>query len=286
MNKIFDTGDGRKLALFENKNNICMSIVSGDYSGRPVLLSTDYEKSLTSCILGNKLYYAYITINNHIKVKSIDDSQTKWEFDEAAENLFLTVYEQALVLFYTKPEEALNDMAADEETIDLSDTISYTPVHHVLLGEPTIGCTAMLMNLYETVNLPKPYADYCIKTQIDRRVNDATLQIKKDYLFSITADLEEKYAEKQKLIKQGFEEKLAATEATLAQQHKEVIAGKEVQAKQREAALTTEYEKKIKELNTTIDSIKLQYNQLMDTAKRYKEDAGKWHELYITSSRP
>lgn len=277
MNKIFDTGDGRKLALFENKNMIYMNIISGDYQRRPVLLSGDFEKELTSCILNNKLYYAYISTTNHIKVKSIDDSQTKWEFDEPADALFLTVYDQTLILFYIKPDENSDNEITDRESYTyLSSNIRC----HTLSGKAAMGSTAILMNLYEKENLPKPYADYCIKTQIEHQVNENTLQIKKEYLFSITADLEEKYAEKQNLIKQGFEERLAATEASLNQQHKEEIAEKEAQALQRETTLKTEYDKKIKELNTTISSIKLQYEQLMTTANRYKEDAAKWYDLY------
>ena len=286
MNYIFDTGDRRKLALYDNTNIISMCVMTHEYSGHPVILSGDYRSNLTACTLDNKLYYAYISTDNHVKVKSIDDIRTKWEFNETSDNIFLVTYNQNLLLFYTKTADSKNNLDNPENTSE----ITTCNIHcHVLSGDIQMGNTAMLMNLYETVNLPKPYADYCIKAQIDRRVNDATLQIKKDYLFSITSDLEEKYAEKHKLFKEGLNTQLTELESQLKSQHEQQLIEQETQLKsqheqqlaEREATLKKKYDKKIKELNTTIDSIKLQYNQLMDTARRYKEDAAKWHDLYV-----
>lgn len=369
MNGIFDTGDGRKLVMYEHGNAVFMSVISREFSGRPILLSGDYEKDLTSCILDNRLYYAYIAANHHIKIKSIDEAQTKWEFDEPAKNLFLTVYENALVLFYTKEEmpekETVEKNDAEGQDTDKkegsrsADSISENPeaktaecasdasetnddgcpsgvletnddrcssdasetentgAHgnsadsgsninsvrvccHALTGEPNISEASLLMRLYETSEIPKPFIDFCVKTDVDRQVNETVLQAKKDYLFSITAELEEKYAKKETKLKAYYAEQLAQSEESIRTQSEKAAAEKAAAAQalyserlaEQEAELTkrcdervAEKEKKIKELNSTISKIKLQYEQLMKTALSYKEDAAKWHSLYHSRGR-
>lgn len=399
MNGIFDTGDGRKLVMYEHGNAVFMSVISREFSGRPILLSVDYEKDLSACILDNKLYYAYIAANHHIKVKSIDDVQTKWEFDEPADNLFLTTYENALILFYTKTklpetdfkheeeprntaplETASNDLnvqTAEEAPSDLktqtaetaptdlatqttkaapsdlgtqpetaetdandsqtqtvesvaddsqTQTVESVPADleekgetrsssvfdsenligntcicfHVLTGNVDIGKTALLAKLYETAELPKPYTDYYVKKEAADRVNEAVLRARKDYLFSISAELEGKYAGKEQKLKTYYAEQLAQSEESIRKEADKAAAQKIAAAQklcseqltEKEAELTrlceeriAEKEKKIKELNSTISKIKLQYEQLMKTARSYKEDAAKWHSLYHNRGR-
>lgn len=50
----------------------------------------------------------------------------------------------------------------------------------------------------------------------------------------------------------------------------------------REEALLEEIER----LNKTIESIKLQYEELMGVAMQYRDEARKWYEKFICTSRP
>ncbi|MGN0165309.1 MAG: hypothetical protein ACI39R_03940 [Lachnospiraceae bacterium] len=320
MNNIFDTGDDRKLALFEHGKNIYMSIISGDFSGKPRLLAADFGKALTSCVFQNKLYYAYVDKDGQVKVKSIDDNRTKWNFGNKTQELLLASYKDSLILMFTEETAYTNEPACANEPEythepECSNNTTHTEVtespgnevhavnkpygkaekrmilgYHVLVDNmstsnevqhkdysgnlssdnPVKHSTSadagiLLSRLYETTELPKSFEDIYIRNQIERKVKEASLDIKKDYLFSITAEQEEKFAALREQLKKDFEERCRKL-------HEDCLAEKQTEAER--------FHKKIKELNTTIDSIKLQYNQLMKTAASYKADAAKWHALY------
>ena len=234
MHYIFDAGQGRRIALFTLNSSIYSCIITSSHAAKPIPLAGNYSKNLTAHISANKLYYSYSSLSNHIVVKVLGETAVKWEFDEHAKILFLTSFDNELILFFTP-----------ENSTELK--------LHTLIGtkkaEPLTFLSSIYPDTQATSGLPPEYASLCQKHIIDSEVNIATLKIKKDYLFSITADLEEKYHKKHQ----------------------------ELRDMQTSEAL---YNKKIKELNTTIDSIKLQYNQLMDTATQYKAEAEKWYKLY------
>ena len=224
---------------------------------KPMLLVNNYSNDLTAKIFDNKLYYAYTSLSNHIVVRALGEANVKWEFDESATILFLTAFNGELLLFYTP---------------DSSTELRL----HTLTGEPKNNALRLLADIYVTPEsnhlFPSQYSELCRKHLIDTEVNTTSLKIKKDYLFSITADLEEKYHQKQQELKdiQSVREKAL---------HESMMSA-EKKFKDKLQANDTLYNKKIKELNTTIDSIKLQYNQLMDTATKYKAEAEKWYSLY------
>lgn len=51
------------------------------------------------------------------------------------------------------------------------------------------------------------------------------------------------------------------------------------ESQEREKALREE----IQRLNQTIESIKIQYEELMDVARQYREEAIKWYNKFLTS---
>lgn len=316
MNQIFNTGDGRKLVIFDSSNSLLMSALGRDSASRPTLLSNDYSKYLSACIHTNKLYYAYISSNNLIKVKSIDENKTKWEFNEAAENLFLATHDNLLILFYTKEESEITktpstdceDLANTNIEADLTERKKMNIYSHILIGESSMSNSALLMHIYEKTLMPRVYTDYCINNHIEHQLNETLLQTKKDYLFTITSELEEKYAKKEAAAKKIREEESLAKEVQIRKLCHEESAARESELKQkfqeqlkaneaavraqcenqgasRENTLKRNYEKKIKELNATISSIKLQYEQLMNTASRYREESAKWHSMYHAKNR-
>ncbi len=257
MDYIFDAGQGRKIALYTLNSSIYSCIITSSHATKPTLLAGNYSNNLTAHISDNKLYYSYSSLSNHIVVKVLGETAVKWEFDEHALNLFLTSFDNELLLFFTPK---------DSTELCL----------HTLIGSKKTDPLTLLSSIYPDTKvascLPPEYASLCQKHIIDSEVNIASLKIKKDYLFSITADLEEKYHKKH----QELKDIQAKREKTFYESQLDAERKFEEKLQANEAL----YNKKIKELNTTIDSIKLQYNQLMDTATRYKAEAEKWYKLY------
>lgn len=350
MSEIFNTGDGRKLALFESRNFIFMCAISREYSGRPVAISNDFAGGLCACTLGNKLYYAYAAADRHVKVKAIDSSRILWEFNtdsqskdletsdpngsnpgsrnsavqnaeiKIPENIFICSNNGLLLLFYTVEAEENSKTKDIPNGGDISHRGKKLRIYsHVLIGEASASESALLMQIYGSDTfMPRIYTDYCIKVHIDHELTETLLKTKKEYLFSISEELEKKYAEKEKSLnascgekisakerelKKSCQEQMTAKENEMKKKYQEQISAKESEMKRscqeqmtstenalrgkyekqmadRENMLKRNYESRIKELNATISSIKLQYEQLMNTASRYRDEAAKWHSMY------
>ncbi len=58
----------------------------------------------------------------------------------------------------------------------------------------------------------------------------------------------------------------------------------EIDFAQKDASLTSAYEELLKEKDAIIDNIKLQYDNLMDIANKYRDEAHKWYRKYIDRS--
>lgn len=59
----------------------------------------------------------------------------------------------------------------------------------------------------------------------------------------------------------------------------------EIETVTKNASLPSAYENQLREKDAIIDNIKLQYDNLMDIANKYRDEAHKWYKKYIERTK-
>ncbi len=243
MSNVYSVGNNRQLIIYNAGSNIFLRVAHFGGLDRPIVLAADYLCGLTECIYNSSLYYSYINQNGSLILKNIMDTTN-----------ILTI-DCNYVQEYSNPK-----LAICNNTLLLF-YLKQNPVS----DKPSLHCITPDDNNALPIPLPdikKPVNSYSVLTYnnfILLCVNEHIYRIEQighfKQLAICTADnnnnSNNNYIEREKSLTEDFNKKIAACQA------------------------------KINEQSAVIDSITTQYNELMDIARQYRDEAIKWRSKFI-----
>lgn len=258
MGNVYSLDAGRNLIIYESGNTLYIRTTIGEGLTRPVTLCTDFADSFSDTVHNDTVYFCYINTSHDIVVRSITDLQELYKIDSRempdCRKPCLVSFCNMLLLFYVI-KNPLND------TYCLKALFPFEVQRHILLPERCFTDVPEIKVLCSKGHMLVDAADgesqliLCFDAEMTYAVWDGT-------------GADEDALEKIKQSAAACEERLKALQG-------------------QKAHLEEELEKIKQEKDQIIASIRAQYEELMDTALKYKEDAAKWHELaYKRDARP
>ena len=259
MSNVYSVGNNRQLIIYNAGSNIFLRVAHFGGLDRPIVLAADYLCGLTECIYNSSLYYSYINQNGSLILKNIMDTANVLAIDcnyvQEYSNPKLAICNDTLLLFYLK-----------------QNPVSDKPSLHCITPDDNNALPIPLPDIKKPVN---SYSVLAYNNFILLCVNEHIYKIEQighfKQLARCTADNNstdnnnadninsnnnnsnnnDNYIEREKSLTEDFNKKIAACQA------------------------------KINEQSAVIDSITTQYNELMDIARQYRDEAIKWRSKFI-----
>ncbi len=242
MGNIFSAGAEKSLVIYAQNNTIYLLMATEESPCQPTVLMNDFQSGLSETIYRKTLYYAYLNTQNEVAVKSILDVGTLFTLPATDAFLYVTPH---LVLFQEKL------------------------ILFYMIKNPLDNRYALRMLLpFETdldshsISLPD--------------ISFSTLPTIKSFPTENTLFLQLYTTEQHHFLSLSGNYKTTIYEdATTYKQNIQLLSDKvamlEPQIRQKDIILQSQ--------EATISSIKNQYNELMDTAVKYREEARKWYAI-------
>ena len=252
MSNVYSVGNNRQLIIYNAGSNIFLRVAHFGGLDRPIVLAADYLCGLTECIYNSSLYYSYINQNGSLILKNIMDTTNilaiNCNYVQEYSNPKLAICNNTLLLFYLK-----------------QNPVSDKPSLHCITPDDNNALPIPLPDIKKPVN---SYSVLAYNNFILLCVNEHIYRIEQighfKQLAICTADNNStdnnnadninnnnNYIEREKSLTEDFNKKIAACQA------------------------------KINEQSAVIDSITAQYNELMDIARQYRDEAIKWRSKFI-----
>lgn len=246
MGTVYPLDAGRNLIIYESGNMLYIRTTIGEGLTRPVTLCTDFAGSLSDTVHSGTVYYCYVNTGHDIVVRSITDLQELYKIDSRdlsdCMNPRLVSFQNTLLLFYVI-KNPIN------EAYCLKALFPFDVQRHIMLPEKSFeSCPDV--NIVYSENYMLVYADddaSRLALYFDSQINCTVLESRDESTEQISRL-------KQSLTDSG--EQISRLKQSLADR-----------------------EEQLAEKDDIIENIKAQYEELMDTAMKYREEAAKWHEI-------
>lgn len=259
MSSIYSLDFQKNLFLYTAENFIFLRNATGEALERAIVLGNDYASDMTDVILDNTLYFAYKNLKKDIVIRSITDLNTLYKLSsqEAPDCLkpSLTILNNQLILFYLVKNPLDNSYCMksicpfeQERTVLLHKNFSVVPMLHFC---PLTNGLLVVMEEAEREEIVYIHNDYTVMQ----------LSSFEEELSNRIEHMQAEHMAKMQTVENNYTSQLAKTEAGFSAQI---------------TALKSELYKK----NKMIESAKIQYNELMDTATKYRDEALKWREKF------
>lgn len=314
MGNVYSLDTERNLILYRAGTNLYIRSTSGESLTRPVTICADYKDSLSDTTYNGTVYYAYRSTEQDIVVRSITDLQNIYKISSQeipdCRDPRLVTFRDDLILFYTtkSPLNSAYYLKAvfplkPEKRIKLPETAFSGALSFgiLVMSDKLILCAAsqdkqILFSLntgFEPVIYPPDSPEF------ENRLNTTSAQLRdtQQKLDAASKSLlgtqqkldttsEELHETQQELdtvsaqlhdTQQRFDttsKELTHTKNSLADAQ---LLAEKLQAKN--AHLEASLHAQAQTQNETLESIRAQYNELMDTATRYREEAVRWHDI-------
>lgn len=269
MEHIYSTEHNRKLLLYHLNSQIHLRTMNSELIGRPTILCSDFARDLTSTIYNGTIYYAYVNTGHNLLVKSITEPNTlfKLENTEALEYFQpqILVFNKQLLLFYTI-QNPVDHSYSIKCVFPFQNDISFTiPDSFPLLPKLMVFPT----DDYVFINI---YNDFYNKIlQMDSKYHCNTLGSRQDFTEERSEDLKQKIEQ--------LEQQLEEQDSIIKE--RDAIIEEQQSAIKEQDALLQEKENALRNQSAMIESAKKQYNELMDVASQYREEAIKWRSKFM-----
>ncbi len=238
--------------LYTNGSQIFLRNQSGDMIGRPIILAKDYQMDFTSIPYNNSIYFAYLNDKNQLILRSTKENGILYHLDAKPDmyftSLHLEVFQQKLLLFYGEKKE---DTYYIKYVCPFEDTDAITLEQTFRLC-PKIQCISANTNLILSLSNDNISVSYLIQETLEPLI----LGCAKDFQHLENPDQQKKL--------KALNLKYASELSNLHQA---------IQTLQSKIQLQ---ETTIQKQNAMIESATQQYNELMNVATRYREEAIKW----------
>ncbi|MCM1056805.1 MAG: D52 family tumor protein [Firmicutes bacterium] len=246
MGTVYPLDAGRNLIIYESGNTLYIRTTIGEGITRPVTLCTDFAGELSDTVYNGTVYYCYRNTGRDIVVKSITDLQELYKIESRDTSDCLSPrlvgFRDTLLLFYVI-QNPISDAYC------LKALFPFEPQRHIILPEKCFDSRPEINAVNSENNML-----VCAEDGASR----LTLYFDRDIRCSVLESAEEW---KQALAER--EEKAAKLE--------QALAGCEERA--------AEVKRRLADRDSVIENIKAQYEELMNTALKYKEEAARWYEI-------
>ncbi|MCM1190893.1 MAG: ELKS/Rab6-interacting/CAST family protein [Butyrivibrio sp.] len=267
MGTVYPLDAGRNLIIYESGNTLYIRTTIGEGLTRPVTLCTDFAGGLTDTVHKGTVYYCYVNTGHEIVVRSITDLQELYKIESrdtsGCMNPRLVSFQDTLLLFYViqNPIDGAHCLKA---------LFPFELQRHIMLPEKNFaGCPDV--NIVYSEN----YMLVCAEDEASRLI----LYFDRDIRCSLLENPEE--------LKQALadrDKEAAGLKQALADRDKEAaglrqaLADREEETEELKQALA-DCEEQLAGKDSVIENIKAQYEELMNTALKYKEEAARWYEI-------
>lgn len=257
MSNVYPVGNNRQLIIYAAGPNIFLRIAHWGGLERPIVLATDYSHGLNECIYNDTLYYTYVSTDNSLYIRNIMKSQSIYaingnEIPQYYKPL-IEICNASLLFFYLKNNPVTEHYSL--HCLSLTDTNDQFEAFPV----PLPSCVTNISDYYICK------ADDKLILYVNKRVflieeigHIIELNAKGDIRKSIENDYEQQISE----LKSKYTSEINNINEL---NHKKIAA----------------CQSKIDEQAAVINSIKTQYNELMNVACQYRDEAIKWRSKFI-----
>lgn len=255
MSNVYSVGNNRQLIIYNAGSNIFLRVAHLGGLDRPIVLATDYLCGLTECIYNSSLYYSYINQNGSLILKNIMDTANILAIDcnyvQEYSNPKLAICNDTLLLFYLKQNPVSDKPSLHCITPDDNNAL---PIPLPDIKKPVNSYSVLTYNNFILLCVNEriykiEQIGYFKQLAICTADNNSTDNNNADSINSNNNN--DNYIEREKSLTEDFNKKIAACQA------------------------------KINEQSAVIDSITAQYNELMDIARQYRDEAIKWRSKFI-----
>ena len=271
MGNVYPLDSERNLILYHSGKNIYLRTSTGENLTRAVTLANDFSADLSDTIYQGTIFYAYKNTEQDIVVKNITDTTSFYKISSQdtpdCQLPQLTVFQNTLMLFYFV-KNPVNEHyllkcvfpAASEKRLLFSE--EFTNI-------PNINFIQSASYLY----LHLENSEYTDLLQIDNTLSYTRLVPQNTLTTQEASDYENHIS----LLIAEHNEKLQQQ-----QLHFEAQLNNVTNQVKKDLSLEIEYLKtEIAKRNSLIDSAKRQYDELMNTATTYRNEAIKWRNKFI-----
>lgn len=255
MSNVYSVGNNRQLIIYNAGSNIFLRVAHFGGLDRPIVLAADYLCGLTECIYNSSLYYSYINQNGSLILKNIMDTANVLAIDcnyvQEYSNPKLAICNDTLLLFYLKQNPVSDKPSLHCITPDDNKAL---PIPLPDIKKPVNSYSVLAYNNFILLCVNEhiykiEQIGYFKQLAICTADNNSTDNNNADNINSNNNN--DNYIEREKSLTEDFNKKIAACQA------------------------------KINEQSAVIDSITAQYNELMDIARQYRDEAIKWRSKFI-----
>lgn len=259
MSNVYSVGNNRQLIIYNAGSNIFLRVAHFGGLDRPIVLAADYLCGLTECIYNSSLYYSYINQNGSLILKNIMDTANVLAIDcnyvQEYSNPKLAICNDTLLLFYLKQNPVSDKPSLHCITPDDNNAL---PIPLPDIKKPVNSYSVLAYNNFILLCVNEhiykiEQIGYFKQLAICTADNNSTDNNNADNINSNNnnSNNNDNYIEREKSLTEDFNKKIAACQA------------------------------KINEQSAVIDSITTQYNELMDIARQYRDEAIKWRNKFI-----
>ena len=268
MGNVYAVDAEKNLILYSTGNYICLRTSAGENLSRPIILCNDYASNLSDLVYNDTIYYVYQNTNRDIILRSVIEQNNLYIISNRnTPDCFypqIATIQKTLILFYFVKNPVNNSYC-------LKSLLPFQPEQKLLLpgtlfsseASPSASGEAVFSSLPALHIFPVDGA-LLVHLSHDGESHDRESLDREEYIFTINESLQC--------------DKLNKTQEMLSFAQTE---------RNKNEGLLSEAQKQISKLQSDlsardqlIQSIRRQYEELMSTAIKYREEAVKWHNKF------
>lgn len=258
MGNVYAVDAEKNLILYSAGNYICLRTSVGENLTRPIVLCNDYASNLSDLVYNDTIYYVYQNTNQDIILRSVMEQNDLYKISSRnTPDCFypqIAAIQKTLILFYFVKNPVNNSYCLKsllplqpEQKLSLPGTLFSSNAASSAPGEAVFGSLPTLRILSAGGGL-------LVHLSHDTE----------EFIFTINESLQcDKLGKTQ--------ERPSLTQAEL-DKSKELVAETQKQISELQSDLLGR--------DQLIQSIRKQYEELMDTAMKYRDEAIKWHNKF------
>ncbi|MCM1181992.1 MAG: hypothetical protein NC337_01295 [Roseburia sp.] len=276
MGNVYAVDADQNLILYSTGNAICLRTSIGENLTRPIILRNDYASGLSDIVYNNTIYYAYKSTNQDIVLRSVIERDDLYKISSHnTPDCFypqIAAIQKTLILFYFVKNPVDNSYC-------LKTLLPFQPEQRLVLPEALFSSTSEASAPGEAVfgSLPALHI-----LSVGSMLLVYLLHETQEFVFSVNESLHcdrlaaESAFPFEELAQCREESRKSLEMLSLAQTELEKNKTLLAQAQQQISRLQSDLSGR----DRLIQSIQGQYEELMNTAIKYREEAVKWHNKF------
>lgn len=286
MGNVYAVDAEQNLILYTTGNYICLRTSVRENLTRPIILCDDYASDLSDLVYHNTIYYAYQNTNRDIILRSVIEQNDLYKISSrSTPDCFypqVAAIRKLLILFYFVKNPVDNSYC-------LKTTFPLQPEQKLLLPGDLFSTEAASSVSGEAVFCSLPALHVLpVGGELIVHLSHDT----EEFVFSINESLQcDKLCRNQEMLSQ-VQTELDKNKGMLSRAQTELDKNKEMLSQtqtelDKSRELLAQTQKQISRLQSDlsgrdqlIQSIRKQYEELMDTAMKYRDEAVKWHNKF------